>query len=189
MKKSKGMLTTEAALIMPLVIYIVFIMISTFLFLYTRVYVALSTNHVIAQATAQWYSIGSDFDTSYRGGSIIGQALGIGNSAKDKEKIVEDKIIEKVKKASPIKVDLDVDANVSNNIIGQKLDITVNGTYTLPVGGLFKLMGLSDDGTITDVYNRTANLSNAEDNIRMIDYASKVGEDVLKEIEKALGGK
>lgn len=189
MKKSKGMLTTEAALIMPLVIYIVFIMISTFLFLYTRVNVALSTNNVVAQATAQWYSIGSDFDTSYRGGSIIGQAIGIGNSAKDKEKIVEEKIIEKVKKASPIKVDLDVDANVSNNIIGQKLDITVKGKYTLPVGGLFKIMGLSSDGTITDIYNRTANLSNAEDNVRMIDYAIKVTIEAIQEIKNALGGK
>ena len=188
MKKNKGLLTIEAALVMPLVIYIVFIMISVFLFVYTRVYVALSTNNVVAQATTQWYSTGSDFDSSSDGGSIIGQAIGIGNSSKAKEEKVEQKIKDIVKQAAPMKVDLDVKVESSNHIIGQKLDIEVTGTYTLPLGGLFKLIGVSEDGTITDVYKRTANLSNAEDNIRMIDYASDVGKEALDAIDKALGG-
>lgn len=192
MKKSKGMLTIEAALVMPLVIYIVFIMIFTFLFIYTRVYVALSTNHVMAQATAQWYSTGSDFDTTKSGGSIIGQALSMSLSTDKKEQIIEEKIRTKVENGSPMKVDLGVNVKTSNYIIGQKVKIEVEGKYKLPLSGIFKLMGITKDGTITDTYKRTLNLSNTEDNIRTITYASKLVNDnvdeILDKIENVLSG-
>lgn len=190
MKKSKGMLTIEAALVMPLVIYIVFIMISTFLFIYTRVYVALSTNHVVNIATAQWYSTGSDFDVSTTGGSIIGQAIGLSSSTSKKEEIIEEKIIEKIKKGSPMKVDIkDVDAKTFNYLIGQRLSIKVSCDYKLPVAGVFRIMGISKTGTITDTYERNVNLANTEDTRRMITYATSVVKEALTEIKKALGGK
>lgn len=184
MKKSKGMLTLEAALVMPLVIYTVFIMIFTFLFIYTRVYVLLSTNYVMAQATAQWYSVGSDFDSTKEGGSVIGQALGMALSTSKKEKIIEEKIRTKVDDGSPMKVDLKVNVNTSNYIIGQRLHIKVKGKYKLPLSGIFKIMGLTKDGTITDTYKRTLNLANAEDNIRTVTYVSKL---VNKNIDSVLG--
>lgn len=176
MKKAKGMLTIEAALVMPLVIYIVFIMISLFLLIYTRTYVAISTNYATSLATAQWYSRDSVFDLSNsKGGSVIGDAIGTAFSNGKKESALEEIIENKIQNATPVKItNLKVSADAKNYIIGQKVEVTVDATYNLPVSGLFKLMGISKDGTITDTYTKIINITNTEDNIRTITYAKSL---------------
>ena len=85
MKKIKGSLTLEAALIMPLVIYIVFIMISLTFFIYSRIYVGISINHTIAQATSQWYNIDSDYGAESKDRyGVVANAIGttLASSAK-----------------------------------------------------------------------------------------------------------
>lgn len=195
MKKSKGMLTIEAALVMPLVIYIVFIMIFTFLFIYTRVYVAISTNYGTSLATAQWYSRGSEFDVSNtKGGSVIGEAIGTAFSNDKKEDVLKEIIEKKILSGTPMTINpLNIKVDAKNYIIGQKVEVTVDATYKLPLSGLFKLMGMSKDGTVTDVYTKTINITNTEDNIRTITYAKSLLEKsdvdgLLKKAETALKG-
>lgn len=190
MKKSKGMLTIEAALVMPLVIYIVFIMISMVLFLYTRVYVALSTNHVANLATAQWYSTNSDFDVSIKGGSVIGQAIGMSMSTKAKQEVVKEKIEDKIKTGSPMKVNINsVEVKSFNYLIGQRVNIKVSCDYKLPLAGIFRIMGISKTGSISNTYERNINLANTEDTRRMLTYAESVLDSVLPKIKDALGVK
>lgn len=195
MKKNKGSLTLEAALIMPLVIYIVFIMISLTFFIYSRIYVGISINHTIAQATSQWYNIDSDYGAESKDRyGVVANAIGTTLASSAKVDTFKNKLSEKIDKGVIVKIDYDVDVKRYNYLVGEKLVINIKCKYNLPLGGLFKLMGLSKDGTITDNFKKVVMLSNTEDNMRTISYTAdlikrKETQELINKIKSALGGK
>ena len=77
MRKSRGVLTLEAALVLPIVICTMFLMIFLSLFVYTRLYIAISVNHAASIATAYWYDSNSELYTVENNyNSVIANALG-----------------------------------------------------------------------------------------------------------------
>lgn len=198
-KNKKGVLTIEAALIMPLVIYIIFLMIFMFLLIYSRVYVSLSVDHVAAEVTSQWYSRNSDFDTVKDSkNSIIAAAFETAMSNSKKIDVVKTKLKNRIDSESgsrgvPIKVDFSSDVSISNYIVGQSMTIKTTCKYTLPIAGVFRLLGLSGDGTMTDTTTKIVHLSNNEANMRTIKYASglikKNYDEILSKIKEKFGSK
>lgn len=195
MKKNKGSLTLEAALIMPLVIYIVFIMISLTLFLYSRIYVGISINHTIAQATSKWYNIDSEYgaDSKNKYG-VVANAIGTTLASGAKVDTFKEKLMERVNKGVIVGIDCNINAKSYNYLVGEKLVVDVECTYKLPLGALFKLIGLTNqNGTVTDKYKKVVMLSNTEDNMRTISYTAdlikrKETQELIDKIKAALGG-
>lgn len=176
MKKYKGVLTLEAALIMPLVIYIVILMIMVSLLIYNRVFVALTTNHAVTQATSGWYDLESDFGgESKKEYGVIANAISTSFTRETKKEVLRKKIKERIKKYSPIKVNTEVNITPYNYLVGEKLDIEVICTYNLPLPGLFKLFGVGEgDGTLKDSFKKNVMLSNTESNMRTVSYVSNL---------------
>lgn len=175
MKKSKGVLTLEAALIMPLIIYVVLIMIFLSMLIYSRIYVALSTNNVVLTVSRDWYSMETK-------GGLVGGMLGTKEAIKGKELLIENAIKEKIQKGTLMEVEIEnVSAKQSGFIIGDKLKVEVTTKYKLPLPGIFKLFG--NDGTISDSYKKEVKLSNTEANMRAVSYAKSIVERINKAIE------
>lgn len=188
--RKKGVLTVEAALVMPIVIYVVFIMIFMFILIYSKIYVSLSVDHVVSEVTAQWYSRGSDFDTTTKKGynSIIAEAFASATSTKAKVQQVQTKLDKRVKEGVPMKIDFKSNVNVSSYIVGQTVNIKTETTFQLPLAGLYKFFGITTDGKIKQESYKVVNVANNEGNMRLIKYSSdlvkkKAGE-ILAKIKK-----
>lgn len=171
MKKSKGVLTLEAALVVPMVIYTMFLMIFLSLLIYTRIYVAISVNQATAIATAYWYDSNSPIYTKNNtGSSIIGNAIGTIGSSNIKEENIRNMIQKKIDSAPMEITKSEVNVNAKNYLIYNKLEVDVKCTYKPPLAGLFKLFGLSEDGTMSDSFKKEIKISSTEENMRVISY-------------------
>lgn len=176
MKKSKGVLTLEAALIMPLIIYVVLIMIFLSMLIYTRTYVSLSTNYIVSTMTNDWYSIETK-------GGLIGGLFGTKSALQEKKAAIEKMIVDKINSGAPMSVESKVDVDPTSYLIGDRLEIKVEAKYKMPLPGLFKMFGLADsEGKVTDTYTKVVRLSNAESNMRVISY----GKDLISRISEKL---
>ena len=107
---------------------------------------------------------------------------------------INKKLSDKIDKGAIVKIDYEFKEERYNYLVGEKLVINIKCKYNLPLGGLFKLMGLSKDGTITDNFEKFVMLSNAEDNMRTISYTAdlikrKETQELINKIKSALGGK
>lgn len=175
MKKSKGVLTLEAALVMPVVIYTMFLMIFLSLLIYTRIYVAISVNKATAIATAYWYDSNSPiYNKENNGSSIIANAIGTIGSSHIKEDNIKALVEEKIDAAPMNIVKSKVSVDSKNYLIYNNLIVDVECTYKPPLAGLFKLFGLSKDGTISDTFRKEVKLSSTEENMRAITYIGKL---------------
>lgn len=184
MKKNKGSLTLEAALIMPLVIYMVFLMISMSLYIYTRVHVAISINNVSTVASAQWYSIGSEFDVS-NAASITGNAIGTSLSGNKKIEVLKSMLERRINKGTPIKVISEISADRVNYLVGEKVILNVNCTYNPPLKGIYKFFGATEE-TFKSNYVKVIKLSNNESNMRTVSYVKDLIGRVKDDVKEAL---
>ena len=173
MRKSRGVLTLEAALVLPIVICTMFLMIFLSLFVYTRLYIAISVNHVASIATAYWYDSNSELytvDNNYN--SVIANALGTIGSKQVKIDNLKKKIEKRIDTAPMNIVSKDVTVEAKSYLIYNKLLIKVECTYELPLGGLFDLLGLTEDGKLKDKFSKEIKFSSTEENMRLIAYLS-----------------
>lgn len=180
-KKEKGNITVEAAIIFPVIFFCIIGVMFIGVFLYQKVLLQSMVNHSVERQAAVWNNPYKNIETGFvksedlKKGGLYWQIIDL--QKKEKQENLRDYINSRMHSYSILKGTYEIlDVDVKNYIIYKKLFVEIEGRYNKPAGGIMGVFGFGNDIIISA--NAEAIINKPVDFIRNTDFILDVVEDL-----------
>lgn len=184
LRKKKGSITIEAALIVPLVTAMLIVLIFFGILGYSRVIASVIINDTANKISSTWNSNSGEFSKyieSEGGNSSKARALYFSSDAEAAEGKVRDYLVGEIERSLPIKPTVSAEVKRSNYLIAESFHLEVSCIYSFPFESMFRFIGM--ENIINDKYNKGIVVSDSVGNMRTIKYAKGLVGRVMDNLE------
>lgn len=170
-KNMRGSLTIEAALIVPIITFLILIVIFFSITIYSMIYASMVVDNATTNIVSRWNDSESansfhalDMYRSYNRSSLIAD--------------INNTVTNEINLKIPVTVDTNVSIEDNWGVFWDYVTINVTCDFKMPLEGMFRLF--NSDGKITKVYRRNIQISNSTEGLRVVKYAGNMADSIMK---------
>lgn len=173
-EEMKGSLTIEAALIIPLITFLILIVTFFTITIYSMIYSSMVINNATNSLVTRW----NDRDNT--GGfhaSSMYSGINRNSLVSEIENVIKDEIDLKL----PITVNTQVSIDDSWGVFWDYVTVEVKCDFEMPFGGLFAMF--NSDGKVSKVYRRNVQIANSTEGLRVVKFAGNLADSITQMVK------